>query len=129
MIKDGVIVDTSVFINFLKGKEKYAMEVTALLEMNRVVTTGIIIAELMQGIRKQEEEEHIADIMTSINILEIPTELWIKAGKLSSSLRRKGITLPLTDIAIAAIAIDYNLSLFTLDKHFEKIPGVKVYKI
>ena len=52
----------------------------------------------------------------------------MKAGKLSCSLRRKGVTLPLTDIAIAVLAIEHNLSIFTLDKHFEQIPGVKLHK-
>jgi hypothetical protein len=55
-------------------------------------------------------------------------DLWLKAGKLSSSLRRKGINLPLTDVAIAAIAIEYNFAILTLDRHFENIPGISFYK-
>jgi hypothetical protein len=48
---------------------------------------------------------------------------------MSLFLRRKGINLPLTDIAIATLAIEYQFSLFTLDKHFDQIPGVKIYKV
>jgi len=44
------------------------------------------------------------------------------------SLREKGLALPHSDIFIAAIAIEYNLSIFTLDEHFAQIPGVKLYK-
>ncbi|MBI4690333.1 MAG: hypothetical protein HY754_08725 [Nitrospirae bacterium] len=43
-------------------------------------------------------------------------------------LRRNGINLPLTDVAIAALSIEHNLKVFTLDKHFEQIPGVRIYK-
>lgn len=129
MIKDGVIVDTSVFIDFLKGSERIAQEVLNLIESKRIVLTGIIIAELMQGIKKPFEEERIADLLTGVSILEISTSLWIKIGRLSSSLRRKGINLPLTDIAIAVLAIEYDLALFTIDRHFEQIPGVKIYRI
>lgn len=128
MIKDGVIVDTSVLIDFLKGSEKIATEVTTLIQSNRVVSTGIIIAELMQGIKKLTEEERIAELLLGVDILEISTPLWIKAGKLSSSLRRKGLNIPLTDTAIAILALENDLTLFTFDKHFAQIPDLKLYK-
>ena len=127
MIKDGVIVDTSILIDFLKGSEKYAEEITSLLLKNRAITTGIIIAELLQGIKNPKEEQNISELMTAINTLEISTELWIKTGKLSSSLRKKGISLPLTDIAIATLALEFNLYVFTIDKHFEQIPGIHLF--
>jgi hypothetical protein len=128
MIKDGVIVDTSVLIAFFRGKEKIADKVSRLLLDNRVVTTGIIITELLQGMKDVKEEKNISDILAETSPLEITTDLWIKAGKIALSLRRKGINLPLTDVALAALAIEHNLQIFTLDKHFEQIPKVTVYK-
>ena len=128
MTKDGVIVDTSVLISFFRGEDKIADKVSSLLQNNRVVTTGIIIAELLQGMKDMKEESNISDILAETSPLEITIDLWIKAGKLALSLRRKGINLPLTDVAIAALAIEHNLSIFTLDKHFHQIPGVRVYK-
>jgi predicted nucleic acid-binding protein len=128
MTKDGVIVDTSVLIAFFRGKEKIADKVSALLQDNRLMTTGLIIAELLQGMKDVKEEKNISDILAETSPLEITTDLWIKAGKVALSLRKKGINLPLTDVAIAALAIEHNLQIFTLDKHFEQIPGVKVYK-
>jgi hypothetical protein len=128
MIKDGVIVDSSVLIAFFRGKEIIADKVSRLLLDNRVVTTGIIIAELLQGMKDVKEEKNISDILAETSPLEITTDLWIKAGKIALSLRRKGINLPLTDVALAALAIEHNLSIFTLDKHFEQIPKVTIYK-
>lgn len=128
MTKDGVIVDTSVLISFFRGENKIADKVSSLLQNNRVFTTGIIIAELLQGMKDMKEESNISDILAETSPLEITIDLWIKAGKLALSLRKKGINLPLTDVAIAALAIEHNLSIFTLDKHFEQIPGVRVYK-
>jgi hypothetical protein len=54
--------------------------------------------------------------------------LWQKAGDLSASLKKKGMNLPFSDILLAAIAIEHNLQVFTLDKHFEQIPKVKIFK-
>ncbi|HOV89751.1 MAG TPA: hypothetical protein PKW07_03470 [Syntrophorhabdaceae bacterium] len=48
---------------------------------------------------------------------------------MSCSLRRKGISLQLTDIAIAAIALEYNLPIFTIDKPFDNIPGINLYRL
>ena len=128
MIKDGVIVDTSVFIDFLKGSKGNSEGVLNLLQTNQVFITGIILAELMQGIRNPKEEERLESLMMGVNLLEINNSLWIKAGRLSSSLRRKGIHLPLTDTAIAILALENDLILFTFDKHFSQIPNLKLYK-
>ena len=129
MIKDGVIVDTSVLIDFLKGIAKAATEVTKLLQANRVVTTGIIIAELIQGIGRTDEGDRIAELLSGVSVLEVSTPSWIEAGRLSSSLRRKGITLPLTDTAIAVLALKNNLTLYTFDRHFAQVPNLKIYKV
>lgn len=128
MITDGVIVDTSVLIDFLKGVEPYTGAVENLITGKRILTTGIIMAELLQGIRNSKEEDHVAGLIEGIPVIELTTDLWVKAGKLSCSLRRKGVNLPLTDIAIATLSIELNLSIFTLDKHFEQIPGVVLYQ-
>ena len=129
MTRDGVIADTSVLVSFFRGKREYVEEVTRLLQENRLVITGLVIAELLQGMKGIKEEEKISDLLTGISTRELTTDLWIKAGEMSLSLRRKGINLPLTDIAIATLAIEYQFSLFTLDKHFDQIPGVKIYKV
>ena len=128
MIKDGVIVDTSILFDFLKGSDAFERDVNLLIEKNRLITTGVIIAELLQGVKNPKEEQRIAGLLTAINLLEITTDLWIKAGMASSALRRKGINLPLTDVAIATLAMEHNLSVLTLDKHFKQIPGLKIYK-
>jgi len=128
MIKDGVMADTSVFIEFLKGSEPISSEVETLLKENRLIITGIIIAELLQGVKSKKEEYKISVLSEAVEISELPTEIWVKAGKISSSLRRKGINIPITDVAISALAIEHGLQVFTLDKHFNKIPGVKLYR-
>jgi len=124
--KEGVIVDTSVFVSFLRGNEN-AYPVKNLLEEDRVYITGIIIAELIQGLKNTKEEDYLIDLLRALNIIEITTDMWIKAGKLSLELRRKGIDIPLTDIAIGTLALEHNMHIYTFDKHFNSIPGVRIY--
>jgi predicted nucleic acid-binding protein len=128
MTRDGVIVDTSVLIDFLKDKMPHAAAVATLINSKRIRTTGIIMAELLQGARTATEEAYVIELLEGIPSIEVTSALWMRAGRLSCSLRRKGITLPLSDIAIAVLSIEHSLSVFTLDGHFEQIPGVKLHK-
>jgi len=128
MTRDGVIVDTSVLIDFLKNRAPNAAAVAALITSKQIRTTGIVMAELLQGARTATEETYVVELLEGIPAIEVTSALWMKAGRLSCSLRRKGITLPLSDIAIAALAIEQNLSVFTLDRHSGDIPGVKLHK-
>ncbi|MBC7190332.1 MULTISPECIES: PIN domain-containing protein [Thermodesulfovibrio] len=123
----GVIIDTSVFISFLRGTEA-APFVIKLLKENKAYINGIIIAELIQGLKNFKEESNIIELLKAVNTLEITVDIWIKAGKLSLDLRRKGISIPLTDVATAALAFEHDMELYTFDKHFDLIPGLKIYK-
>jgi len=40
-------------------------------------------------------------------------------------LRKKGNPIPTNDMWIAATALQYNLALFSYDKHFQAIDGLK----
>ena len=48
-------------------------------------------------------------------------------GDLSTQLLRKGITLPLSDLLIEALAIDHGCRVYSLDTHLTKIPGLSLY--
>ena len=92
-----------------------------------LVTCGIVLFELIQGVKSDKEKAVVMNALSGLPYLEMNEQLWQKSAELSSSLKKKGMTLPLSDIFIAAIAIEHTLSVFTLDKHFEQIPGVVIY--
>jgi predicted nucleic acid-binding protein len=71
----------------------------------------------------------VNDALSDLEYAEMTRHLWQKTGELSASLKQKGLNLPLSDILIAAVAIEHNLAVFTLDKHFAQIPGVKLYQL
>lgn len=124
----GILADTSVWIEFFKERSGTGDALEALIRENAVWTCGVILFELVQGVRSDGEKEQVLTTVSHLNYVEMSKPLWQKAGDLSSALRKKGLTIPLSDIFIAVIAIDHNLSLFTLDGHFEQIPGVKLHK-
>lgn len=68
----------------------------------------------------------------SISMQEYVRQKKIKeliALDLSIVLRQNGMTLPYSDIFVATVAKEHNLSVFTLDKHFETIPDLQLYHL
>jgi predicted nucleic acid-binding protein len=37
------------------------------------------------------------------------------------------MTLPLSDLVLAALALTTGMEVFTLDNHFRKVPGVRLF--
>jgi len=95
---------------------------------NSVWICGVVLFELVQGVRTEDKKAKVLDALSNLSYAEMTKDLWQKAGELSASVKKKGLNLPLSDIFIAALAIEHNLQIFTLDKHFEQIPTVKIYK-
>lgn len=121
-----ILVDTSIWIEFFKSQSKIGDKLEALLKEDSVWVCGVVLFELVQGIKSDSEKKQITGFLKDLNYIEMTDTLWQKAGEVSRSLKARGITLPFSDILIAAIALDKNLSVFTLDKHFEHIPGLTI---
>ena len=124
----GIIVDTSAWIEFFRDtKSPVSIHVQNLLRSGRVTLTGMVLAEILQGIRAPREAALVRDKLEPLHFLETSRETWQKAGEMSAALRRKGLTIPLSDIIIAAVALAENCEIYTIDPHFEKIPGLRLH--
>jgi len=128
-LKNRILTDTSVWIEFFKLKSKIGDRLEYLLIENSIWTCGIIMFELLQGVKSEPEKVKILDKLSSLPYVEMTDILWQKSAELSISLKKEGLNLPLSDIFISAIAIENNLSVFTIDKHFEQMPNLKLYRI
>lgn len=124
----GILADTSVWIEFFKQRSGTGDELEGLILENAVWTCGVVLFELVQGVKSEDEKSKILSTLSHLKYAEMSKNLWHKAADLSASLRKKGMTIPLSDIFIAVIALENNLSLFTLDGHFKDVPGLKLHK-
>src|SRR4030067_152968 len=117
-MKDRVLIDTSVWIDYLQETRSAGSEL-----MDEILTHGdiyvpkVVIAELIQGARSEKEISVIKEFVEAFKIVEEGKETWYKAGKLSYDLKKKGKTINLADCYIAVIAREHNCSILTLDKH------------
>lgn len=125
----GVLIDTSVWIEFFRKASSVGDAVAELLNKELVWVTGIVLFELVQGTKAEVEKAHIVSRLTSLRYVEMSVMVWQKAGELARLLKKNGLTLPVSDIILAAVALEHNLQVFTLDKNFESIPGITLYKV
>lgn len=127
-----VLVDTSIWIDFFQAPEsRTATELVSLIKNhNRVALCGIVLQEVLQGIRDRKSFELTREHLLKFPFIEANRETWIMAASLYRELRAKGITLPPVDVTIAAIALRNNLTLFSRDNHFEALAqgnGLRLY--
>lgn len=122
-----ILPDTCAWIDFFRGTQSRMAEKTeAALVQGQVVTCGVVLYELLQGIKNQREDTLVLNALQAIEHLEMTSRLWVKAGRLSLQLRKNGRALPMSDIVIATLALENSYSLLTIDRHFDDIPGLTV---
>ncbi|MEW6616526.1 MAG: PIN domain-containing protein [Thermodesulfobacteriota bacterium] len=124
-----ILADTTVWIEFFRLHSNIGNKLELLIKEGSIWLCGIVMFELLQGVKSTKEKSVILATLSDLPYIEMSLSIWQKAAELSASIKRDGINLPLSDIFIATLAIEYSLQIFTLDKHFEQIPGVKLYKV
>jgi predicted nucleic acid-binding protein len=117
------LIDTSVWLFALRKDfiPEIRSRVDDLLRNNLVFTTGIINLELLSGAKTDSEFERLKDRLMTLDDIITDDIIWDKASVLAFKLRRKGITVPHTDILIAACAISEGCVLLHADNHFNII--------
>ena len=126
-----VLIDTSAWLFALKKTFHPAVKerIDTLLAENDVAITGIIQLELLGGTKSEHEYSRLKARLEALYFVESGKAVWDFSSKLAFDLRRKGITIPHTDIFIAAIAIKENAVLLHADSHFDLISRHSALKV
>jgi predicted nucleic acid-binding protein len=95
--------------------------VAKIVKNHEICVPQIVLAELMQGAKSEKELSVIAEFMEAFTIIGQTDQTWVKSGRLSYELRKKGKNVNLTDCYIAVMAQENNCAVFTLDRHFKDI--------
>lgn len=92
-----------------------------LLKENAIITTGMVKLELLGGTKTKKEFQRLKTRLDALDTVETDTYLCEEAYGLAFKLRRKGITVPYTDILIAACALRTESTVVHADAHFDMI--------
>ena len=124
-----VLIDSSIFINAQRQPDSNdSIELASLLSSGEAVVTGPVIMEYIRGARSAEDLDFLTERIVSIDSLDVDQQTWVTAGRISNRLIRSGRTLTDLDVVIAAVAIRYDIPLYTLDRGFDRIPELRLYQ-
>lgn len=85
--------------------------------------TGIVVAEVLQG-AKRDVNQIERDLLRWEMLEPLGFRTYSQAASLFRLARAHGIALATIDALIAAITMENNASLFTLDKDFTRIAAL-----
>ena len=123
-----VIVDSNIWIHYLRRpRESVGLELQMLIDSERVLMVGVVLAEVLQGARGEREYAALLPRLGSFPYQEMSKETWAKVGEIAVQLRIQGKITPLTDLSIAALALEGGHEVYSLDQHFERIAGLNLY--
>ena len=113
-----ILVDTSAWIEFFRGRDPVATRVDQLLESNDVAVCGPILTELRRGFRSAADRNRVLPLLDACQQLAQPGQLWVEAGELGFVLGRKGVSVKTLDLLIAAYALSHSVGVLTADRDF-----------
>jgi len=121
------LLDTNIVIALFNREQPVIDSIAQSLE---VFLPSIVIGELYYGAfnssKQQANVEKIDRLRMQAFVLDCDAFTAKIYGQIKKSLKDAGNPIPENDIWIAALAIQYDLSLVTRDNHFSFIPGLQV---
>jgi len=94
-----------------------------------LVLTGLVVTEVLQGLRR--DVDPVTKLLARWPLIE-PNGFatYEAAAAIFRKARAHGVTLATVDVLLAALALEYDAELFSLDGDFELLAftGLRVYE-
>lgn len=123
MNRELALLDTSVWIRYLRpdGQQELKTAVKNALVEGRVLSCSVVRTEILVGSRDEKSFAKLSEHLKAVPGIPIDEAVWEGAARLGYTLRKKGITIPLSDLLIAEAAVQREAVLWHADNHFEEI--------
>ncbi len=116
------LVDTSAWVEYLRsGRGGVSENVESLVLSDEAAWCDMVMLELWNGARGQEEKRKLTELSAATPRLETTAEVWKLAHRLAMRCRDKGKTVPAADILVAACAAYHKVEVEHKDSHFNDI--------
>jgi predicted nucleic acid-binding protein len=119
-----VLVDTTVWVDLFSGLTTPQVIVLESLILKRedICLCGVILTEVLQGIRDDKEHAKTQTIFSNLLYLLMTRETFLLAAHIYRFLRARGITIRNSiDCMIAAVCIENKVALLHHDRDFDSI--------
>jgi predicted nucleic acid-binding protein len=121
-----LFVDTSVWSLLMRRDQPAEVaEVRALIRSlesgERIVTTGLVLQELLQGFAGPKARDQIVDRFAAFPLLVPDRQDHIAAAELRGACRKRGVQVGTIDALLAQLCVRHELTLLTTDGDFTLI--------
>lgn len=108
-----LLLDSTLLIDLLRNRGARRGFVEALVDAGHQLTTSAMnIGEIYGGMRTGEEVRTGA-VLADIDVFPVTTEIAQRGGLLVVAQRKRGLTVKLGDMIVAATALEHGLTLVT----------------
>jgi len=121
-----ILVDSSSWIHFLRpnGDPKVRSRVEAALTSGEACWCPLVRLELWNGAAGDRDRKSLRDFEDVLLEIAIDDDVWASAYELARRARSAGVSVPATDILIAACARRHGADLETADSDFERLAAL-----
>ena len=120
------LVDSSFYIDRLRGGEDPLEELAAFADDWDVLTCGVVRTEVLRGLKHKHAHRQMREAMNCMLYVPTTNVVWERVEELAWELDRAGKFMQVTDLIIAACALTADAIVLTLDSDFQRVPGLQV---
>ena len=126
-----IALETNTYVGFKRGD---ATCVELIQQARRLLISSTVLGELLAGFacgdREARNREELRRFLAvaGVEVVPIGLETADSYGLLYRSLRQQGTPIPSNDLWIAASCLEHGAVLFSLDAHFERVPGLRLVR-
>lgn len=123
----GMVVDTSVFIEFLRATKKDKTLLYKIADDSKLYVSTVTLFELYAGATNHSKWMDIKLLTEDLILLPLTVDVSQYAAKIFQKLRLENQIIEFRDIFIGATAITNKLPILTLNKkHFSRIADLEI---
>ena len=123
-----IAIDTSVWIDFFRGRQPVADRVVAALDRDELAVPVPVRIEILSGARRGERPR-LARLLRALPVLSPSDETWRRMEEWVSTGAAAGHRFGVADLLVAAIAVENDCDLWSLDADFERMARLGLVRL
>lgn len=121
-----ILVDSSFFIDRLRAGDDPFEVLARHADECDFLTCGVVATEVLRGFKVRKIHVRFAELFGAMIYVPTANRIWERVAALAWELDRAGRAMQVTDLLIAASALDADAAVLTVDSDFSRVPGLQV---